>query len=248
MCRTKRSRIPILTLLLLPLFSAFSAPGKDPVPGQKPLILIQDTFRFVPGSWAAYDLHDTKTQEHYQMWIAILDRTQKKVGGQKVPHCWMEIEVRLPDHPPVVTRMLARETPEGPGELASVIVQVKGMDAFSVPKRFYRPQPGDEPEAANLRPAREVKRLERRRYTQGGRSFEGWMLDALDADGKPLRAIVSEELAPIGVYRAESSGFTMQLTDWGMGAATRIQGPVYPFWLWVASQMEEAVRNPEPKP
>jgi hypothetical protein len=58
-----------------------------------------------------------------------------------------------------------------------------------------------------------------------------------------MRAIVSEEIAPIGVYSAQTGDTRMQLVDWGLGAQTRIKGAVYPFWLWLAGQVEKAARE-----
>jgi hypothetical protein len=76
-----------------------------------------------------------------------------------------------------------------------------------------------------------------RKLSHGGREFEAWIVEAVDGAGKRLKAVVSAELAPVGVYLAESDEVRMQLTDWGEGARTKIRGRVYPFWIWLAGEV-----------
>lgn len=235
-------RICLTTLFGLVLVATTPLAAADkPVPGQKPLILVNGVFRFVHGSWATYTIQNLANKESYRMRIAVLEQKLKKKKGKKIPYSWMEIEVEMPEQPSVVTRILTQETPEGPGELETVIVQVKGMDAFSVPKRFFKEKPNaPKPPVAQFRPARQVKQLVKKRYTHRGKIFQAWSLEAVDDSGKPMRAVVSEELAPIGVYQAQSGDTRMELVDWGDGAQTRIRGTVYPFWLWLAGEVSKA--------
>lgn len=219
--------------LLAPLILIALAP--DPpktIPGQKTLILIDETFRFISGSWAAYDIRDKTKNETYRMTISVLERVERK--GK--PMSWMEIEVETPGNPRVVTRLLAEETREGPGELEEVIVQPEGYAPFRVPRRFFDKK-GKDDEVAAVAPARVVKRVERRRLTRQGRQIEVIEVEAEDAAGKPLKAEVSEEVAPIGVCHAENSEIAMELADWGMGAKTRVSGTPRNFYLWVFEQI-----------
>jgi hypothetical protein len=230
-------------VLAVALASIVSAADKT-VPGQKPVLLVDGTFRFVQGSWGKYEIQDLAKKETYQMWIAILDGKQLNKNGKKVPYSWLEIAVDLPGQPSVVTRCLVEQTPEGPGELDKVIVQVAGMAAFSVPKRFYEPQDGKAATVAQFQVAKQGQQVSRDQYTVGARSFPAWTLEAFDEAGKPVRAVVSEELPPIGVYRAEAGSTRMTLLDWGTGAKSRIRGLAYPFWLWLGGQVTKAAAEP----
>lgn len=235
-----RYSLGVFSLFLLAAAAAAGSGSADTVPGQKPLIIIDGSFRYLKGSWASYHVTDLAKNETYRMYISVLDQTTRKKKGKKTTYRWMEIQVEAPGQPAVVTRILAQETREGPGELESVIVQVAGMDAFTVPRSFFDGQKrAGEPAVTQIQTVKQVRRLERKQYSHGGRKFEAWTLEAVDSSGKPVRAVVSEELAPIGVYLAESGDLRMELTDWGMGAKTRINGPAYPFWLWLMGEVSK---------
>jgi len=54
-------------------------------------------------------------------------------------------------------------------------------------------------------------------------------------------ALVSEEVAPIGVVLAESPQVDMVLSDWGTGAKSRIEGTPVNFYVWLMMQMGGAL-------
>ncbi len=230
MCHT----FAIFALAGLAASGAAADAKKEPVPGQRTAILIDGKFRFVPGSWARYSVLDKVKQERYELTFAILDT--KKQGGK--PYRWMEIDARLEKQPRVVTRLLVEETAEGPGAMADVIVQVQGMTAFRVPKKFYKNQ-----KDAAVAPAAEAfvrKEVEQRSVQVAGRQVAAILVEAEDRQGKVIRAVVSEECAPIGVVSAESDELRMMLTDFGLGAKTGVQGPVLNFYLWLMEQIAGA--------
>jgi hypothetical protein len=221
--------------LLLYLAPAFLS-AAEPVPGQKTLLIVGDSFQFVSGSWADYRVTDKAKQETYRIKISILDRTVQK---QK-PLAWMEIEVEPPKDPLVVTKMLVEETKEGPGEMQDVIVQVRGYSAFRVPKKYYQGKEQDR-QVKPVQPARAVKRLEKRSLVRNGRTLQVIDMEAEDAQGRPLKAIVSEELPPIGVCEAENDEVRMELLDWGDGARTAVTGRPMNFFLWIMQQIGKAM-------
>jgi len=222
--------------LLLPLLMLVTvhAGGAEKIPGQKPLLLIGDKFQFIPGSWAAYRIEDKVKSESYRMYIAVLDKDKK----QKPPASWMEIVVESRGNPAVVTRLLAQETPQGPGKMLKVIVQVAGYSPFNVPKKYFQ---GKGAEVAPTVPAQIVKRLEKRTFMAGKRQVEGWEVEAEDAKGSRTRGVVSEEVLPIGVLEAETDDVKMSLEDWGMDARTRIQGTPRAFSLWILEQIAKEI-------
>jgi len=227
-------------ILLIVLFLAVgSQTARQTIPGQKQLIVIGDSFRFVEGSWASYKIFEKAKSQEYTMQITILERLVKK--GK--PLRWMEIAVEMPDQPGVVTRMLVEETPQGPGELNEVIVQVAGYSPFRVPKKYYRDP--ENREAGRVQPAVIRKRLDQCDADCGGQIVSAWELEAEAADGTPLTAVVSEEVPPIGVCSAENSDMSMRLTAWGSGAKTAIHGSPRSFTLWVLEQLAEGLAKKE---
>ncbi|RPJ59628.1 MAG: hypothetical protein EHM23_13385 [Acidobacteria bacterium] len=225
------------------LFVLFLAAGVQeaarPIPGQKQFIVIDDSFRFVPGSWASYKIVEKAKQEDYSMQIAILEHLVKK--GK--PLAWMEISVEMPGQPGVVTRMLVEETPQGPGELVEVIVQVAGYSPFRVPKKYYRDPKNRE--VGGVQTAVAKQRLNRCSVDCGGQTVAAWELEAEATDGTPLRAVVSEEVPPIGVCFAENADVTMRLTAWGSGAKTAIHGAPRSFTLWILEQLANGLTKQE---
>jgi hypothetical protein len=217
------------------LFATAVGPARaqQPIPGQTPLIVVGETFQWLPGTWAAYHLVDKATDEKSWMYFAVLDReTKNKTSG-----VWIEIEVRIPGSPHVVTRVLAEETPQGPGDLLAAIVQVEGMSPFNVPGNLLKEDAKTGArDVGQFRQAREVRRVRQHTLTRRGRALNVWDVEALDADGKPVKAIVSLELPPIGVVTADTGAILMDLDDWGNGATTRIKGHAMPLWLWVIGQ------------
>jgi len=227
-------------ILLIVLFLAVGGQtAKQTIPGQKQFIVIGDSFRFVEGSWASYKIFEKAKSQEYTMQITILERPVKK--GKLLR--WMEIAVDMPDQPGVVTRILAEETPQGPGELNDVIVQVAGYSPFRVPKKYYRDPKNLQ--AGRVQPAVTKKRLNRCDADCGGQIISAWELEAEAADGTPLKAVVSEEVPPIGVCSAENSDITMRLTAWGSGAKTAIHGSPRSFTLWILEQLAEGLSKEE---
>jgi hypothetical protein len=217
-------------LLSLLVIQAATAGTAQKIPGQKPLLIIGDKFQFVAGSWASYQIQDKTKGEQYRMYIAVLERDKKK----KPAASWMEIGVESKGNPGVVTRLLAEETPQGPGKMLQVIVQVEGYSPFNVPKKYFQ---GKNAEVAPTIPTQVLKRLEKRSFTAGNRQVEGWEVEAEGPKGARTRGVVSEEVLPIGVLEAETNDVKMSLQDWGLGARTKIQGTPRAFSLWILEQI-----------
>jgi hypothetical protein len=225
-------------LFLFALFPSEQAAKADKMPGQKPLMLIGDTFQFTPGAWGSYRIQDKAKNESYRMVISILDKEKKQKSGTS----WMEVEVETKDNPTVVTRFLAEETPQGPGKLLKVIVQVQGYAPFNVPGKYFK---GKNAEVGATVPAQIVRRLEKKSFPAAGRPVTGWEVEAEDQKGKRCRAVVSEEIAPIGIFEAETDEVKMSLIDWGAGAHTRITGTPRNFTIWILEQMANEMSKPK---
>jgi len=187
------------------------------IEGQRPMMIVGDSFQFTPGAWSSYYVHDRAKKEYYRMYIATLERLTR--DGK--PCSWMEVGVTPEKDPSVVTRFLVEETRSGPGEILDVIVQVQGYSPFTVPESFYR---GEEKDVGNFKGTAVAKRLARRVIPLGGRSVNAWDVEAVDDKGDILEALVSEEVSPIGVIMAESPHIGMYLSDWGGGAKSKIEG------------------------
>jgi len=220
--------------ILLALSSLASPALPADIEGQKPVMFVGDAFQFVPGAWSRYTVRDTAKGEQYRLWIATLAKG-KASGG---PSSWMEIEVVMADTPTVVTRFLVRETPQGPGELLDVIVQMKGYTPFVVPKKYYR---GQDKQVGNFQAAHVLRRVGERTLTLCGRDIPVVDVEAQDAAGKPVTATVSEAVLPIGVVAAEANGMTMTLEDWGADGKSRLDGSPMNFYLWLLMQVGQGV-------
>lgn len=221
---------------LIPFFLllALNATAAEKIPGQKTLLLIDGNIQFVPGAWATYRIQDKAKGESYRMHIAILGKEKKN----KPPASWMEISVESTGNPAVVTRILAEETPQGPGKMLKVVVQVAGYSPFNVPKKYFQ---GKNAEVAPTVSTQILKRLEKRTFVVGARQVEGWEVEAEDAKGSRTRGSVSEEVLPIGVVEVDSGEVKMSLEDWGLDARTRIQGTPRAFSLWILEQIAKEI-------
>lgn len=232
----KGGMIGALVALAVAAFAAMTAAtahGAD-VEGQRPVMIVGDTFRFTSGAWSHYLIHDRVKQEYYRMNVATLERIDR--DGK--PCSWMEIVVTPEKDPPVVTRFLVEETKTGPGEIHEVIVQVRGYDPFTVPESFYK---GEEKDVGNFKGTAVAKRIDRRVIPVAGRSVRAWDVEAVDAAGDVTAALVSEEVAPIGIVLAESPQVDMVLSDWGTGAKSGIEGTPVNFYVWLMMQMGGAL-------
>jgi hypothetical protein len=227
-----------IILLALGLAAAAGAlfPAQEKVPGQKPLVVVGGAFQFLEGSWARYNIQDKVKNETYSLSLAVLER--KIIDGRACS--WLEIEVRMKDRPRVVTRVLVEETGEGPGEIRSAVVQVEGSDPFSVPKGYLKPE-SKSGRVAPVLAAEITRRLERTAVCLRGRTISAWRVEVRTEDGRELKAIVSQELPPIGVYDIESSDLRMTADDWGTGARSEIKGTPLPFWLWLLGQVSRSL-------
>lgn len=219
-----------LSCLLAGFLALAVAASAQEIPGQKPMVVIADTFQFLPGTWAEYTILDKEKDETYRFNFAVL--TKEIVKG--LPCWWIEIEVESASNPMVVTRFLAEETPNGPGDLKKAVVQVEGYSAFSIPAGFLR---GDDAEVGQVRQAHIVKRVEERSLTHAGKTINAVVVEAKDEDARRMSATVSLELPPIALFFCEDETIRMSVNDWGGGATSKIKGPAMPFFLWIMEQV-----------
>jgi hypothetical protein len=224
-------RLFITAVALASVLAAFHpATAAEKIPGQRPMMIVGDTFQFIPGAWGRYNIVNKARNESYRMYISILPREKK----QKPATSWMEVEIETRDNPKVVTRFLAEETHQGPGRLQKVIVQVQGYAPFNVPKKYFT---GDNAQVAPVIPAQTLKRADKSLRTVAGRQVTAWEVEAEDAGGNRTRAIVSEEIPPIGIVEAESGDIQMTLEDWGTDAVSHITGTPRNFTVWILEQI-----------
>jgi len=222
--------IPFSILVITLSLPAAAAETKQNIPGQQPMVIIEGNFRFMPGSWADYTILDKAKNETYRMLMSVLDQENYK----GLPCRWLEIEVAMKDQPTVVTRILATETKNGPGDLQKAVIQVEGYSPFSVPRKFLQ---GKDQEVGKVEPARVVKRLERKTLSHLGKTIQAWVVEAQNAQGQNVSAVVSEELPPFCIYQAETDDTRITVNDWGRGASTRIKGEPTSFFLWIIEQI-----------
>jgi hypothetical protein len=189
----------VLAALLLPLavFAAAQSTAQK-IPGQKSMLLIQDTFKLVPGTWALYDVLDKEKNEPFLMSISVLGQeTYKGKNG-----IWLEIEVKMKDTPVVVTDALVDETMAVPGEVLRAIVQVEGVSPFNVPEKYLK---GGDQEVGQFEPAKIVRKLEQKKIVHKDRTVDALIVEAEDSQGQRVSATVSVQILPIAIYSAETN-------------------------------------------
>jgi hypothetical protein len=232
--RSEIMKKSILLILILACGLPLALAAQESIPGQRPMMLIKDTFKFVPGSWADYTILDKTKNEAYRMSIAALEEETYK----GIPASWLEIEVQMKDMPVVVTKFLAEETEDGPGKVLKAIVQVEGYSPFTVPRKYLE---GESQEVGQLEQAQIVKRLESKTIIHKGKKISVLSVEAEDSRGNTTAATVSLDLPPIAIYEAETGDIKMTLNDWGSGAKSKIQGTPISFTFWVIEQIAKGL-------
>lgn len=225
-------------LLSVILLSPTPVSGQQ-IAGQKPVMMVGDTFQFIPGSWATYALHDKTDDSYYTMTMSILESVRK--NGKDC--AWMEIEIET-DTERVVTRILTEKTKNGPGEILDVVVYIHGFTPFTIPQKWMK---GEEQQVAEFRVGHVTQRVNQRTVTFGGRTLDVVEVDAVDDKGTAIAATASLGITPIGLLYAETTDVGMYLEDWGMGATTRVVGTPQSFYLWLASQIGSSLADAEAK-
>ncbi len=228
------------TLCLISFFlisgicSRADTPGISDQPG---LIVVNDVFQFLEGSWAQYDVQDHVNERDYTMRISMLnpERVRRRLFSRRRDYHWMEIDIQLPDEPRVITKVLTKVTPEGPGEMHRAIVKIDGFDhPIALSRRRLRASEGD-----IIKPDMTLKeeKLEQREIIHQGRSLNVWTVKAEDEEGNVTTVIISEELPPFGLYSVESPQLKMTLSDWGTGATSAIEGRPLGLIRWILHQI-----------
>jgi hypothetical protein len=220
------------------LFTAFCS--ADEIQGQKQMVVIDDTFQFIPGTWATYTVHDKQKNEEYEMTFSVMEDERNSDG----PCSWMEVVIKMEQTPTVVTRFLARKTKQGPGEVLEAIVQMEGYSPFTVPRNFLE---GEDAEVAQTLNYRLAKKVRKKSVNFQHRKINLWLVEAISDNQQSITAWVSEELPPMGIFKIDTSEVGMYLEDWGTGAQSEITGTPMNFYLWIASQIGKALVDEEKK-
>ncbi len=220
---TRIAAAMLAALLIVPAPSG--AQGSQQIKGQKPILILDGTFRFTPGAWATYVIHDKGSGEYHTFTMSVLnDETRKNRQGT-----WLEIDIDT-GRERVVTRVLAEQTPAGPGEIMDAVVWIEGMKPFSVPEKYLK---GDGKEVGQFQVAQVPKVVEPRAFTHDGQPLRGFFAESADDKGGVTRALVSTEVAPIGLVWADAPAMEMYLYDWGGGARTRITDRPIGMRMWI---------------
>jgi hypothetical protein len=218
--------------LLLSVFSALA--GQESIPGQRPMLLLDNAFQFISGSWADYTYFDKQKNESTRLYFSILDRETVK----NAPYIWMEIEAAVKDAPVVVTRVLIEEKKAGPFRIDQAIVQVQGYSPFSVPQKYLE---GQDQQVGQFQTAHIVSQLAQQVIEHNGKKINAITAEAATDKGDKMSITYSLELPPIAVYQAENKDFRLSINDWGMDARSKINGPPESFLLWIMEQVNNAI-------
>jgi hypothetical protein len=208
--------------------------GQENIPGQRPMLLLDNAFQFISGSWADYTYFDKQKNESTRLYFSILDRETVK----NAPYIWMEIEAAVKDAPVVVTRVLIEEKKAGPFRIDQAIVQVQGYSPFSVPQKYLE---GQDQQVGQFQTAHIVSQLAQQVIEHNGKKINAITAEAATDKGDKMSITYSLELPPIAVYQAENKDFRLSINDWGMDARSKINGPPESFLLWIMEQVNNAI-------
>lgn len=219
-------------VLVLSIVFAASVPAQD-IKGQKPVLIVDGAFQFTPRSWGSYIIHDKEKDEYYLFTMSVLeDETRKGKTGT-----WIEIDIdTFKEH--VVTRALAEKGPAGPGEVMAAIVWVEGLKPFSVPEKYLT---GQDQEIGQFQVTQVSKRVESRSFTHDGQRLNGFLAEAVDEKGGITRALVSTDIAPMGLVWADTAEMEIFLDDWGGGAETRIKDKPIGMFAWIMDMVSRGL-------
>ena len=239
----KAMHLVCLFMLIMGLWAAPAwAAGSEDVQGQVPLVVVKGHYNFVPGAWAEYWVEDKKLDKEYRLRFCTLEKVEYE--GQKA--AWLEVKVspvgksKSKGDPKVVTKILAVDTPDGPGKVLDVIVQVQGYDPFTVPENFLADQGGDAADFQTFDPeakAREITvRFKKKKIKMKVIEVEG-----KDKTGRQVKAWVSEKVPPLGLIKAQTAEIEMTIQNWGLHGRSQITGEPMNFYVWIAAQVGKAL-------
>ena len=224
---SRRIGLPLALLLC----AAFPALARE-VPKQPAVVALSGQFDFTPGRWALYDLKDLRSNVTARLYFSVLEPEKQRKGMAS----WMEVEVKTPDQPTVVTRFLAPQMPTGPGEAIKAIVQVGKMDPFVVPSRYLKPDKTTGAAQVGAVQPLDLKTNppEWSTRTIAGKEVRIGTVKATDAEGRAITAVIGEQVGPLGLVEYTDPDREMRLVDWGTGATTKMTGkPVGMIrWIW----------------
>lgn len=206
------------------------------IQGQKQMLVIEDTFQFIPGTWAKYTVRDKREQEEYLMTLSVLQ-------GERRQHqqCyWLEVIIESQKASTVVTQFLTPQTKQGPGKVLEAIVQVDGYAPFTVPHHFLE---GEEAEVGQTLSYQLVRKVRKKVLNFRDRKVNTWLVEARDNNQQSVHAWVSEELPPIGIFKVDTSDVGMYLEDWGNSAHSNISGTPMNFYLWLTTVIGKAFND-----
>ncbi len=228
--------VAMVTVLIMGGLTVPGSARAEKIQGQKQMMIVDDTFRFVPGTWGDYTIVDKVKKESYHFVLSILN--DKQVHGKNCS--WMEIRTDMKGKPSVITKVLVEKTRQGPGEPLKAIVQIAGFDPFIVPEKYLK---GKDAQVAPEEKFRVVKHIRQQEVSFKGRTIHLWKVRAASENGKKIMAWVSEEIPPLGVYKVDIPAYGMYLNDWGTGAKSEIKGSPMNFYLWIAKIIGAALAD-----
>ncbi len=232
--RQRKFWIIVAVVLAVGFLQMPATASAEKIQGQKRMIIVDDTFRFVPGTWGDYTLVDKAKKASYHLVLSILNDERVRARD----YAWMQIRIDMKGKPSVVTQVLVEKTVQGPGDIQKAIVQITGFDPFTVPEKYLK---GKEGQVTPSEKYRIVERVKRQEVTFKGKTIQLWKVRAATKGGKRAVVWVSEKILPLGIYKVDIPEYGMYLNDWGTGAKSEIKGKPMNFYLWIAKMIGSAI-------
>lgn len=214
--------------MLLPLLA--HCEGEDEVLGQRPLPYLAGAMQFTPGRWASYIIHEKAADRYYCMKVSVLE----EVTEEQIKLARLEYQIINADDVEVLVRILVEEGAASPGKQREIISQVKKNLTLITPVRFFKDNGG---QAGDFRALKADKHETAKSYELQGSKLTVTPATGSDENGKPLRLLLCDAIAPLGLLAVQGDDFEIYLQAWGDGAESQITGKLREHTQWTIDQM-----------
>jgi hypothetical protein len=199
--------------------------------------VLEDTFQWVPGAWAEYELIQGATNAPVRFRMAITGLDTSTVPSE----AWVEVGIGPTNGAMLVTRMKVEVANSGPGEPLEAVMQFPGSDPIAVPRKHLKS--GKTSGTAASRWTSTAVHPTWSNITWMGRELIATEITATNSTGARSRVLVSSNAPPLCIVSACSSNREMRLVEWGSDAKSAIIGEPVGLMRWIWRQVRGGTPN-----
>ena len=152
---------------------------------------------------------------------------------------WIELKVQAEEQPLVITKILAENTPKGPGDVKKAAVWIEGYDPFWIPDKLMERQ---DKKISNFQGITDKEVIESRIGRLLGKIVTVKKVIArMPNHGERLTAYVSKDIPPLGIVMLKGPHVDMYLRAWGMQRGSWMTKEPVSFYWWIMKQVGRAL-------